>query len=181
MLDSDGGQDDGDEGENCQDVKTEQYWDQFLLLSQTEGGVEGPGAHQQGEDHGGHRGDVPGRGGDGERGDDGGDEAAEYRHERAGVGGLVRADCLITEVEAEQEMEDEGDGGGELVPRPGHPQPGLTPHTDHLEDAGQGEGGVEGDQVGGGDEVPVVSVEEDGAQRGQTAEEDVTDGGVAGQ
>ena len=179
MLNSNGGQDDGDEGEYCQNVKTEQDRDQFLLLSQTDGGVEVPGAHQQGEDDGGHGGDEPGRGWDGECGDDGGDEAAGYSNERAGVGGLLRADCLIGEVEAEEEVEEEGDGGGELVASPGHCQPALTPHTQHLQDAGQGEGGVEGDQVGGGDEVPVVSVEEDRAECGETGEENITDGGVA--
>ena len=81
-------------------------------------------------------------------------------------------------MEAQQEVEEEGEGGGELVPRPGQPQ-SLTAHCQHLEDAGQGEGGVERDLVGGGDEVPVVSVEEDRAECGETAEENITDGGVA--
>ena len=180
MLYSDRCQDDGDDCENCQNMKTEQDWDQFDPLRPAEAAVEGPGARQQGEDHGGQGGDVSGRGRDGECWEEGGAETAEYRDDRAGVGWLVRAHSVGGEVEAQQEVEEEGEGGGELVPRPGQPQ-SLTAYCQHLEDAGQGEGGVDRDLVGGGEEVPVVSVEEDGAQGGEAAEENITDGGVGRQ
>ena len=180
MLYSDRCQDDGDDCENCQNMKTEQDWDQFALVSPAQAAVEGPGARQQGEDEGGDRGDVSGCGWDGECGDERGDQAAEYRNERAGEGGLVRAHCLLGEVEAEEKVEEEGDGGGELVPGPGQPQP-LTAQTQHLEDAGEAEGGVKRDLAGGGDEVPVVSVEQEGPSGGQAAEHHITDGGAGGQ
>ena len=134
----------------------------------------------EGEDEGGDRGDGSGCGWDGECGDERGDQAAEYRNERAGEGGLVWAHCLLGEVEAEEKVEEEGDGGGELVPGPGQPQP-LTAQTQHLEDAGEAEGGVERDLAGGGDEVPVVSVEQEGPSGGQAAEHHITDGGAGGQ
>ena len=73
-------------------MKTEEYWDQFVVLSETETAVEAPGAQQEGEDDGGHRGDVSGLGGDGEGRDDGGEEAAGGGNEGAGRGGLVRPD-----------------------------------------------------------------------------------------
>ena len=66
MLYSDRCQDDGDDCENCQNMKTEQDWDQFDPLRPGEAAVKGPGARQQGEDHCGQGGDVSGRGRDGE-------------------------------------------------------------------------------------------------------------------
>ena len=72
------------------------------------------------------------------------------------------------------EVKYEGEGGEELVPGPGH----LALHNSHAQDAGQAEGGVERELVGGDDDVGMLSVEEDGPETGEAGEEDVGEGGV---
>ena len=72
------------------------------------------------------------------------------------------------------EVKYEGEGGEEFVPGPGH----LALHTGHAQHAGQAEGGVERELVGGDDDVGVLSVEEDGTETGEAGEGDVREGGV---
>ena len=77
----------------------------------------------------------------------------------------------------EVEVEEEGKCGGQLVPRPRHPHPLVVP-AHQADRPWEGQGSIDSDLMGGGDEVPVLGVEEEGAEGSEAAEEDITDGGV---
>ena len=162
--------------EYCQYVNTEQYRCQFLVVVHDfglDGGVECPAALELREHHRGGRADVSCRCWDGEC-----RHGWRYEGGRYGCEGeqLARLVCVLL-ASGEVEVEAEGEAGGQLVQRPGQGQP-LTVDRHQAEDARHGEGGVECDLVAGGHDVPVLAVEEEAAETGQAAEEDVTHTGV---